>query len=520
MSYKNAVLRTVLVGTAAFIIVGVTLGQNFTNSGTWVNNGTASFNNFTNTGTATNGATGTLRIRGTLDNQAVAANFTAGGTVDYRGLNTAQTIEDNVAGGSYNNLMATRGGSKSLGGNITVSGQVTIDNLTGSGTVLAVGTNTLNLAGTGTVVNIVTGNLTSAVTGTIEYSGGNATVAQISYGNLTFSTSAGTRTFLGGTTGIAGNFTISAGTADARTNGSTIDYNGSGNQSVAQIDYRNLSFSNAGTKTFAAGTTRIDGNFTIGGSAVADARSFTTNIEFDGAAQNIAAVDYNSLTLNGAGVKTFLSGTTRVNDAFTITAGTPDLTTNTTTFEYDGSAAQTVRNITYYDLFTSNTGVKTAAGNVTVANNLDNGGASNNATTFDMSTFTLSVTGTIDNSAATIQFGGAGNGLAINSGTVEYNGTGVQTVALGDYARLTLSNGGANAKTVGVGTLNASNVVTVNSGATLAIDGTLNANLATGTGFNNIGTLNVNGTGVLNVTADLANSGSVTNSGIVQVGTD
>ena len=69
-------------------------------------------------------------------------------------------------------------------------------------------------------------------TSTVEYGGTNQSVTAETYGHLTFSTS-GTKTFAAGTTGIAGTFTISgSASADATTNSATVDYNGSGAQTV------------------------------------------------------------------------------------------------------------------------------------------------------------------------------------------------------------------------------------------------------------------------------------------------
>lgn len=524
---SNRLLGALAVVLAILLATASVDAQNITNSGTWTNSGTVAVNNFTNqaSGTATN--TGTLQIRGTFTNNAADANFdTETGTVHYRALNTAQTVRHNIKNATYGGLQLRRGGTKTLSGNITVTGSIVLDDMTGTGTTLAVSTNTLTLTKTGTIFSFAgTEAVTSAATGTIDYAAaGNQDVIAIDYGHLTFSNS-GTKSLAAGTTNVRGNFTLSGtAVADARTNNTTVDYSGSGAQSIAQIDYRNLSLSNAGTKTFASGTTKIDGNFTISGSATADARSNTTTIEFDGGAQNIAAINYNSLTLNGVGTKTFLSGTTRVNNAFTITAGTPDLTTNSTTFEYDGSGAQTVRDITYYNLFTSNTGTKTAAGNVTVNNNLDNGGTADDATTLDMSTFTLAVTGSKDNTNGTIQFGGAANGFAIASGTIEYNATGLtQTIGAGNYEKLTLTGGlGSFVKQTAVGGFSASGLVTVNSNARLNIDHNSFAGTGLGSGnsVSNAGYLFVNSGVTFAVTTDFDNSGTVDNTGTIELGAE
>ncbi len=90
----------------------------------------------------------------------------------------------------------------------------------------------------------------------------------MNYYNLTLS-NAQTKTFASGTTGIANTFTISgSASANATTNSATIDYNGSGAQSVVAINYHRLTLSNAGTKTIAASTTVAE-NLTTSGTATA-----------------------------------------------------------------------------------------------------------------------------------------------------------------------------------------------------------------------------------------------------------
>src|SRR5205807_1643332 len=92
---------------------------------------------------------------------------------------------------------------------------------------------------------------------TVDYDASGAqTITAVNYGNLTLSTS-GVKTFASGTTGIANAFTISGATANATANSTTINYNGSGAQTMAAIDYFNLTLSNAGTKAFGSGTTGI-----------------------------------------------------------------------------------------------------------------------------------------------------------------------------------------------------------------------------------------------------------------------
>jgi hypothetical protein len=84
---------------------------------------------------------------------------------------------------------------------------------------------------------------------TIEYNANGAqNIAAFSYNNLTLSTG-GTKTFASDTTKIAGTLSLSGATANATTNSSIIEYNGSGPQTVTPMTYYKLNFTNGGTKS-------------------------------------------------------------------------------------------------------------------------------------------------------------------------------------------------------------------------------------------------------------------------------
>jgi len=382
---------------------------------------------------------------GTLNTEAafptVSGTITiAGGTVGYTGAG-----DQTVAALAYNDLTISGGGTKTLAGNITIAGNLTI-----SGGTLDLGTSAANRTSTGGTLSLPSGatlllggsgggisgsnfpnNYTTVtLSGSVEFNGAGAqTIPAFSYNNLT-SSSNGARTLASsGTIGIAGTFT--PGTNSYTVTGSTMDYNGSAAQSVAAMAYNNLTFSNAGTKTVAAGTTQIAGNFTFSGAAVADA------------------------------------------------------TTNSTTIEYNGSSAQNLAAITYYNLSTSGAGIKAATQNVVVNNNF------NNAATTSMGTFTLSIGGTKTNNG-TIQFAGASNGVPFSDGTVEYNGTAAQTITAGTYGTLVLSNTGL--KTIS-SAVNVNAYMLVSAGSSLTVDAT----------------------GVLGITGDLDNDGVLTNNGTITV---
>ena len=345
---------------------------------------------------------GTLNTQTSFPTVSGSVNVT-GGTVGYTAASGSQT----VAPLSYYNL-----------------------NLTGGGTrVFAAGTSAV--AGALTVSGVTVDATTNA--STIDFNGGGQVVPALNYYNLTVSNT-GTKTFSSGTTGIANTFTISGlAAADAITNSSTIDYNGSGAQSIVPIDYHNLTLSNGGTKTFAAGTTKIAQDFVRTGSAMADAITNSSTIEFNGAgAQAFAAIDYYNITLATSGTKTLEAGTTRVANVFAVTgSAVADATTNATTVEYNGNIAQNVTKIDYHSLKLSVSGVKTFAG----------------GTTKIAGDFTI--TGT------------ASANVTTNSATIEYNGTAAQTTPVVDYVGLTINN---NAGIDLVGDISVSGTLTFTTG--------------------------------------------------------
>lgn len=166
-------------------------------------------------------------------------------------------------------------------------------------------------------VNVAGGSLASDVNGTVNYAGSaSQVVIPAQYGNLGFT---GAKTLsAAGIIRISNVFTPST-TTGHTTTGSTVEYNGAGAQTVAQISYDNLSSSNTGARTI-AGTIRIAGAFSPG------TNSYTTigsTIVFNGgAAQTIPSLagGYNNLsTTNAAG--TTLGGDVTAAGTLAIQAG-------------------------------------------------------------------------------------------------------------------------------------------------------------------------------------------------------
>lgn len=292
-------------------------GSSFTIScaGNWTNNGT-----FT-------GSTGTVNIAGP------GTSITGAGTHNFNNLNitasgiTAAAVNLNVSG----NFATTGPGvfTQASGGTLTLSGasktisgiNIALDNLTVTGSVTT--TSSLTITGNISVSGSFTGSSDIIVmSGTAKTISGAGTIAfsslqvtgsitgptSFSIGTLldvsgAFTASAGTVTFTGtsslngtanlynvainGTSlvlssnavlGIANAFAITAGTLNVTTNTpNTVNFNGTGAQTVNAITYHHVSVTNGNTKT-AAGAITVNGNFTIGASTTFAGSSYTHTI--------------------------------------------------------------------------------------------------------------------------------------------------------------------------------------------------------------------------------------------------
>jgi hypothetical protein len=340
------------------------------------------------------------------------------------------TVAETVAAFNYNNLTSSSSGPRTLANSGTI----------GIASAFTPGTNTFTITGS-----------------TIDFNGSGAqTIPAFNYNNLT-SSSNGTRTLANsGTIGIAGAFTT--GTNTFTIAGSTIDFNGGSAQTIPAFNYNNLTSSSNGTRTLAnSGTVGIAGAFTPG------TNTFTitgSTIDFNGSgAQTIPAFDYNNLTSSSNGTRILASsGTVGIAGAFT--PGTNTFTITGSTIDFNGSGAQTVPAFSYNNLTSSSNGTRTLA----------NSGTIGIAGTFTPGTNTFTITGS----------------------TINFNGSGAQSVPAFNYNNLTIS--GARA---------ANNVTLANSG-TIGVAGTLTATATfnSGSGFVTIGsTVNYNGTGSQTVTA-------------------
>lgn len=431
----------------------------------------------TMTGTASAVVTGTISGVGAITMNTgtitIGSNWTNTGVTD-PGTSTVYFTSDNsqTIRGNFYNIELSGTGLKSLSTTTNVSNIITIS----SGSTFSILSRTLNLSGGGTPI-VNNGTLTGT-TGIIAFTGlDTQNVPGLTYRNLTFTgigekIITGTPVLIGNLNNsspmtiatdalvtITGNW-INNNTAELLTNGAvtltgsisaagaitmgsgfitlgtnwtntggltpgtgTVEYNGDGNQTVRGIDYNNLVFSGAGTKTIVSGTSiTLTGNWTID-SPVAMSGSAGADI-----VGNIA----------GSGSITMGSGTIALEGNWT-NNGT--LTAGTGTVNYDG-ATQLVFAQNYYKLEISETGVKTLTGNTEVTNRL-----------------TINTPGTLNLGAFDLTISGSGTPLIVSgtlqpaSSTVKFTNAALTTIAAVDYNNLDGTGGSrtlASAGTIGI----------------------------------------------------------------------
>ncbi|MBN4066162.1 hypothetical protein JYT51_02410, partial [Candidatus Amoebophilus asiaticus] len=411
----------------------ITVNNNLAiNNGTLDDNGNQVTGN--TTGTFTLAANTELKL-----GAATATSFPTNYTNANITLNVSSTVSYNSSASQtisnipdYGNLTSTSTGSRTL-----PSGQIV--KIAGSFTT---GTNSYSISGS-----------------TVEYNGsGTQTIVAFNYNSLT-SSSTGDRIISStGNVRIAGVFT--KGTNTYTTTGSTVSYNGSGGQTVVDLNYNNLTISGvrgandvtlSSTGTIGVANTLTFSAFFSGGGYL----NSGSTIEFNGSgAQTIPAFNYNNLTSSSTGARTLASsGTVGIAGTFTIGANT--YTTTGSTVDYNGSASQTIASLSYNDLILSNGVGLLFGGNVDMTGDLTISGS------LDLSGFALNMEGNFTNNGTFIHSNGAVILDNVSTGQT-IGGTGAIT-----FYDLTMNNGSTGA------TLNSS--ITVANDLTLT-DGDIDLN--------------------------------------------
>lgn len=428
----------------------------------------------------------------------------SGGTFGY----TAASGSQSISAQTYNNLTISGGGTKTALGSVTVSGNLSVGSGAtlddggyqvignASGTITLSSTSTLILGSASTATNFptnfVNGNISIDAASTVTYNSNQPqTIKVLNYGNLT-SAGSGSRTFTSGqTVGIAGTFTPSTNTYVVT--GSTINYNGSGSQTIAAFNYNHLTSSSTGARTLASsGTIGIAGTFTPGSNSYTNTSS---TINFNGSgSQTIPAFNYNNLTSSSSGARTLASSGT-IGVAGTFTKGTNSYTITSSTIDYNSTSAQNIAEFTYNNLTVSGSGTTSLTANVAVEGDLTISGGTMDLVTYTADRSTSGGTLTIA-AACTLRIGGTGT-IPANYTTHDFDPTSVidfygtaQTIPSGTYENFIVSSPG------GTITLGANIIVT---GNLTVSDGTLDLSTFTADRSTVGGTLTVSSTGTLRI---------------------
>lgn len=234
-----------------------------------------------------------------------------------------------------------------LGGTATVVSNNASDSLAFlAGVTFGSPTAVIQLNGSGVASFVITPtivaptNFSLAENSTVYYSGTDQTVLALQYGTLGF-TGSGTKTFAAGEIGIRNTIlTVATVVVDAETNAATVNYNGTGAQTIAPLRYRNLMLTNDhGNQaiTLPSGDT-----ITVSGTFTNTATNYTvvnsgSVFEYNGASQQILTpFPYFDVVLSGTGEKV-IAATQTTYGSVEQKAGTPVTVANGVDWTVEGS---------------------------------------------------------------------------------------------------------------------------------------------------------------------------------------
>ena len=431
-------------------------------------------------------------------------------------------------------------------GTVTLGVAITAHNLTFNTSGYTVTGNTLTLGGVSPTIGVVSGG--SATVGSVI--AGTAGLTQAGPGTLiltgantytgTTTISAGTLQIgSGGTTGsVAGNIVDNAALVFNRSNATTYAGVVSGTGSLTKSGAGTLTL--MGANTYTGGTTinvgtlavntdanlgAASGGLTFGGGTLQSTATFTSN---------------RGVTLTGG-------GTFNTNAATTLTLGGAITGTGSLTKSIGTGTLTLTGNNTYTGTTTISAGTLALSGSGSIASS-SQVNVSNAAGTFDISGTSSGATITTLNGVANSHVTLGGQTLTISNGSTTYAGiiqgtggltvtggtqtlsgvntyTGGTTINAGTLAVSSDANLGAasGGLTFGGGTLQSTATFTSNRGVTLTGGGTFNTNAATtltlGGAISGTGSLTKSGTGTLTLTGDSTYTGGTTiSAGTLQIG--
>ena len=426
-----------LIITAGTITLGrsVTINSNLTVTAGTLNLGSFTANRATAGGTLTVSNNATLKIGGTntFPTNYTTNNLVVASTVEYSGTNqtvanktygnlklssssgaavktfpaTALTVEGNLSSvlGAGTSVSFTAASNITVNGNVSLGASTTFN---GSSFSHSIGGNWVN---TGTF---------DGDTGTVTFTGAGAAVSGSGtqhFNSLTVAASA--VTFSSSTITLSGNLATTGSGSFSQASGGTLSMIGSGTTiSGSGISLDNLS---AGGSVSTATSLNLTGNLSVSGSFSAS----TGTITMAGASKVIV----------GAGTKSFavlsVTGSATTDASFSIASG----------LTVSGSLSASAGTATF-------TGTSTLSGTANLFNTTING------TSLQLSAdSTLGISNVMTITAGTL------NVTSSAPNTVDFNGTGAQSINAITYNKLVLSNG--NSKTASAG-------ITVNNSFTIA----------------------------------------------------
>ncbi len=452
------------------------------------------------------------------------------GTVDFNGTSGTSTITTGAS--AFNNLSFTGAGGATyqLGSNITINGDFSMTNntldvsnydivangdwsITGSGsfnpqtrtvTLSKAGASNQDITG-GYFYNLSTSNATGATTSTKTLLSATNILGSLTIG----SAGAGTTQIIGGTFShfVYGNWTnnhaagYDAGTSTVYFSRTTTTQTIGGTQPTT---FNNVTMEGAGAKTLAVNATAIDGNWQVS----------------SGSGQVNINAGVNITNAGGSGIFTIAGATTlMVMGSFPTTFETVNLN-STSTVHYEQNGAANVYNTTYGVLTLSslNNGTpttKTALGDISAVTVNQGTAGADNAVTFDMAGYTLTLTGitlTQQTGAPQIIWGATGSLIQNGAGwNIDADITGFNNLTLAGTGSKTMNSNFAitgdviiqNGATLvmGVRTMTGAGTESFTMQAGSALNCAITATVAFPTGFGSY-TLDPTSTVTLNGAAD------------------
>lgn len=497
ITVSNNLLLTAGIFTANNFNIGV--------AGNWTNNAsTAAF--VGGTATVTFNGTAAQTIGGTFAttfNNLISANT---GSIVSLAVNTTISGNLTLSSGTFD-LVTFTANRVTAGGTLTVANNAM-----------------LNIAGTNTFPSNYTTN-TLVVASTVAYSGTNQTIANQIYGNLTLSSSTGAavKTFPGTALSILGNLSsiLGAGTSVTYTAASNISIGG--NTSIGAATTFNGSsytitaggnWTNSGTFNGNTGTVIFSGpGRAVSGSGTQNFNNLTVSASLIIFSNQSISLSGNLATVSSGSFSQASGGTLLMTGTAKTISGTGILIDNLTVSGTVTTAASfnVTGNLSVSGSFTASTGIITMSGTsktisgagymalaallvpgtITTAVSFSISGSLNVNGSFSASAGTATFTGTSSFSGTASLFNVTINGtslqLAANSilgiantftltagtlnvtstipNTVNFNGTGAQSINAISYNNLVLSNG--NTKTA-AGAISTNKDITIATGTTFA----------------------------------------------------